>query len=74
MLNDYFILTLQQTFIETKTTWKKETRPCMNFGQQGGFLKFHFCPNCRYQQPIPTDLVKPLVEYDHEGGKLFIFS
>lgn len=27
---------------------------------------FYFC---RYQPPIPSDLVKPWVENDHDGGK-----
>lgn len=25
--------------------------------------------DCRYQPPIPADQVKPLTEYDYEGGK-----
>jgi hypothetical protein len=30
--------------------------------------------SCRYQPPLPADQVKPLNEYEEEGGKLIVLS
>jgi hypothetical protein len=33
-----------------------------------------FFRSCRYQPPLPADQVKPLNEYEEEGGELIVFS
>ena len=33
-----------------------------------------FLFSCRYQHPLPVDQVKPLNEYEEEGGELISFS
>lgn len=30
--------------------------------------------SCRYQPPLPADQVKPLNEYEEEGGEFIVFS
>ena len=30
--------------------------------------------SCRYQPPLPADQVKPLNEYEEEGGELIVLS